>query len=190
MGFLIWNTCFDFDCAFLLLNSVAQHHFWMLATRSLLNLTFIVFEIPASNKWKPNYILLLDIKPSHMSTSVNPPFCRQYLPSKFSDHRVGVVAGSTCNFLWAIRSSLDRLCLVFSECVWSSPGTSFLERLGWGGSAAGSSRMVLVLYCDRQPEEATSRPLHPVSTFVRSLQSGSRRRGYSGPTIQIYWFSS
>lgn len=41
-----------------------------------------------------------------------------------------------------------------------------------------------------QPEEATSRPLHPVSTFVHSLQSGSRRRGYSGPTIQIYWFSS
>ncbi len=112
------------------------------------------------------------------------------LPSKFSDHRVSIVAGSICNFLWVIRFFLDRICLVFSECIWSSSGTSFLERLGWEGFAAGSSRMMLVLYCDRQSEEATSRPLHSVSTFVRSLQSGSRRREYSGPTIQIYWFSS
>ncbi len=112
------------------------------------------------------------------------------LSSKFSDHRISIVAESICNFLWAIRSFLDRICLVFSECVWSSSGTSFLERLRWGGFAAESSRMMLILYCDRQPEEATSRPLHSVSTFVRSLQSGSRRREYSGPTIQIYWFSS
>ena len=184
MGFLIWNTCFDFDCAFLLLlNSVAQRHFWMLASRSLLNLPFIVFEISAFNKRKPNYLLLLDIKFSHMSTSVNSPFCRQCLSSKFSDHRVSIVAESICNFLWVIRSFLNRICLIFSECVWSNSRTSFFERLRWGGSAAESSRMMLVLYCDRQSEETTSRSLHSVSTFVRNLKSGSRRREYSGPTI-------
>ena len=112
------------------------------------------------------------------------------LPSKFSDHYVSIVAESICNFLWVIRFFLNRICLVFFECVWSSSETSFLERLKWKDFAAESSRMMLILYCDQQPEKATSRSLHSVSTFVRSLQSGSRRREYSDSTIQIYWFSS
>ncbi len=95
--------CFDFDCVSLLLNSVAQYYFWMLATRLLLNLTFIVFEISSFNKWKSNYILLLDIKLSHMSISVNSLFCCQCLSSKFSNHHVSIVAESICNFLWVIR---------------------------------------------------------------------------------------
>ena len=190
ISFLIWNTCFDFDCVFLLLNSVAQHHFWMLATHFLLNLTFIVFEISAFNKWKSNYILLLDIKLFHMSISVNSLFCHQCLPSKFSDHHVSIVTESNCNFLWVIRFFLNRICLVFFECVWSSSETSFFERLKWRDFVAESSRMMMILYCDRQSKKATSRSLHSVSTFVRSLQSGSRRREYSDSTIQIYWFSS
>ncbi len=112
------------------------------------------------------------------------------LSSKFSDHRVSIVAESICNFLWVIRFFLNRICLVFFECVWSSSGTSFLERLKWEDFATESSKMMLILYCDRQSEKVTSRSLHSVSTFVRSLQSGSRRREYSGSTIQIYWFSS
>ncbi len=190
MSFLFWNTCFDFDCAFLLLNNVAQHHFWMLATHFLLNLTFIVFEIFAFNKWKSNYILLLDIKLFHILISINSFFCHQYLSSKFSDHHVDIVAESICNFLRVIRFSLNRLCLVFFECVWSSSETSFLKRLKWEDFATESSRMMLILYCDRQSEKATLRSLYSVSTFVCSLQSDSRRRKYSDSTIQLYWFSS
>ncbi len=182
--------CFDFDCVSLLLNSVAQHYFWMLATRFLLNLTFIVFEISSFNKWKPNYILLLDIKLSHMSISVNSLFCCQCLSSKFSNHHVSIVAESICNFLWVIRFFLNRICLIFFECIWSSSGTSFFKWLRWEDFVAESSRMMLILYCNRQSEKATSRSLHSVSTLVRSLQSGSRRREYSDSTNQIYWFSS
>ncbi len=190
MSFLFWNMCFDFDCVFLLLNSVAQHHFWMLATHFLLNLTFIVFEISAFNKWKSNYILLLDIKLFHMLISINLFFCCQYLSSKFSDHCIDIVAESICNFLWVIRFSLNRLCLVFFECIWSSSETSFLEWLKWKNFATESSRMMLILYCNQQSEKATSRSLHSVSTFVRSLQSDLRRREYSDSMIQLYWFSS
>lgn len=185
MSFLIWNTCFDFDCISLLLNSVAQHHFWMLTTHFLLNLTFIVFEISAFNKWKSNYILLLDIKLFHMSISVHSFFCRQCLSSKFSDHHVSIVAESNCNFLWVIRFSLNRICLVFFKCIWSSSETSFFEWLKWRDFVAESSRMMLILYCNRQSEKATLRSLHSVSTFVRSLQSGSRRREYSDSTLLI-----
>ncbi len=183
MSFLIWNTCFDFDCIFLLFNSVAQHHFWMLATHFLLNFTFIVFEISAFNKWKSIYILLLDIKLFHMLISVNSLFCCQCLSSKFSDHHVDIIAESICNFLWIIRFSLNRICLVFFKCIWSSSETSFLEWLRWEDFATESSRMMLILYCDRHSEKATSRSLHSVSTFVRNLQSDSRRREYSDSTI-------
>ncbi len=162
----------------------------MLATHFLLNLTFIVFEISAFNKWKSNYILLLDIKLSHMLISINSFFCCQYLSSKFFDHHVNIISESICNFLWIIRFFLNRICLVFFECIWSSSETSFLERLRWEDFMTESSRMMLILYCDWQSEKATSRSLHSVSTFVRSLQSDLRRREYSDSTIQLYWFSS
>lgn len=125
-----------------------------------------------------------------MSISVNSFFCCQYLSSKFSDHHVDIISESICNFLWIIRFFLNRICLVFFECIWSSSETSFLERLRWEDFVTESSRMMLILYCDWQSEKATSRSLHSVSTFVRSLQSGLRRREYSDLMIQLYWFSS
>ncbi len=175
---------------FLLLNSVAQHHFWMLATRFLLNLTFIVFEISAFNKLK----VKLHSSTWHQTLSYV-DLSQFFLLSSVSFFEV----------LWSSRRHCFRKHLQLSvnhQILFKQNMPSFLRvhlkqlrnKLSWmiemrrlrGRIFKNDADIILW----SQSEKATSRSLHSVSTFVHSLQSDSRRREYSGLTIQIYWFSS